>query len=114
MTETILNWVNICVKKDDEILLLNRQHDNFKGWIQPGGKVEFPESFFEAARRELNEETGLTSLNLELKGISGFTNSRKKNGMCITIFFVLPLRGKLGETIMKGSPNGGRFRNLTK
>ena len=37
MTETILNWVNVCVKKDDEILLLNRRHDNFKGWIQPGG-----------------------------------------------------------------------------
>ncbi len=36
MTETILNWVNVCVKKDEEILLLNRQHDNFKGWIQPG------------------------------------------------------------------------------
>ncbi len=37
MTEHILNWVNICVKKDEEILLLNRQYDNFKGWIQPGG-----------------------------------------------------------------------------
>ncbi len=33
MIETIKNWVNICVKKDDKILLLNRQHDNFKGWI---------------------------------------------------------------------------------
>ncbi len=65
-------------KKDEEILLLNRQHDNFKGWIQPGGKVEFPESFFEAARRELKEETGLTALNLELKGISGFTNPSNK------------------------------------
>ncbi len=46
MTEKILNWVNICVKKGDKVLLLNRQHDDFKGWIQPGGKVEFPESFF--------------------------------------------------------------------
>ncbi len=44
MTETIKNWVNICVLKNEEILLLNRQHDNFPGWIPPG-KVEFPESF---------------------------------------------------------------------
>ena len=48
MTEKIKNWVNICVLKNQEILLLNRQHDNFPGWIPPGGKVEFPESFFEA------------------------------------------------------------------
>ena len=47
----------------------------FLAGFHRGGKVEFPESFFEAALRELKEETGLTALNLELKGISGFTNS---------------------------------------
>ncbi len=53
MIETIKNWVNICVKHNNMILLLHRQHDNFPGWIQPGGKVEPCESFFEAALREL-------------------------------------------------------------
>lgn len=75
MAENIKNWVNVCVVKNNKILLLNRQHDDFPGWIPPGGKVEFPESFFEAAIRELKEETGLTALNLKLKGISGFTNT---------------------------------------
>src|SRR5574340_1834436 len=72
--ENIISFVNICVKDGDYILLINRQHDHFKGWIPPGGKVIFPESFFEAAVRELEEETGLVATNLVLKGISGFTN----------------------------------------
>lgn len=66
MAENIKNWVNVCVVKNNKILLLNRQHDDFPGWIPPGGKVEFPESFFEAAIRELKEETGLTALNLKI------------------------------------------------
>ena len=45
MTEKIKNWVNICVLKNQEILLLNRQHDNFSWLDSTGGKVEFPESF---------------------------------------------------------------------
>ncbi|KIS09991.1 mutator protein [Streptococcus equi subsp. zooepidemicus Sz5] len=56
MLEVIKNWVNICVKEGDKILLLNRQHDDFPGWIQPGGKVNTSESFFEAAARELKED----------------------------------------------------------
>ena len=39
MTEKIKNWVNICVLKNQEILLLNRQHDNFPGWNPPGEKL---------------------------------------------------------------------------
>ena len=39
MTEKIKNWVNICVLKNQEILLLDRQHDNFPGWIPPGEKL---------------------------------------------------------------------------
>lgn len=45
MTETILNWVNICVKKDEEILLLNRQHDNFKGGYNQAGRWSFQNLF---------------------------------------------------------------------
>lgn len=39
--------------------------------------IEFADSFFKAAKCELQEETGLTALNLQLKGISGFTNPDK-------------------------------------
>jgi len=39
------------VRNDDKISLLDRQHDNFKGCIPPGGKVELPESTVEVVRK---------------------------------------------------------------
>ena len=113
MTEKIKNWVNICVLKNQEILLLNRQHDNFPGWIPPGGKVEFPESFFEAALRELKEETGLTALNLELKGISGFTNSIGNERFVFYDFLCTQFTGEL-STSDEGEPKWWNLKEIDK
>lgn len=113
MTEKIKNWVNICVLKNQEILLLNRQHDNFPGWIPPGGKVEFPESFFEAALRELKEETGLTALNLELKGISGFTNPIGNERFVFYDFLCTQFTGEL-STSHEGEPKWWNLKDIDK
>ncbi|MBF0776913.1 DNA mismatch repair protein MutT [Streptococcus azizii] len=104
MNETIKNYVNVCIKKGNQVLLLNRQHDDFKGWIQPGGKVEFPESFFEAAVREVKEETGLTVRHLQLKGISGFTNPTGKERYVYYDFLCEDFEGEILTTSPEGTP----------
>ena len=43
---------------DDEILLIERKYDPYKGhWAFPGGFVEYGETTTDAVRREIQEET---------------------------------------------------------
>ena len=62
------------------IILLNKENKVFVGrridnpknfWQMPQGGVEKNESFFQAAKRELNEETGIKSIKL-IKKIDGW------------------------------------------
>lgn len=51
---------------DLKVMLIERGQDPFKGrWALPGGFVRLDETLFEAARRELEEETGLRRVFLE-------------------------------------------------
>lgn len=58
------------VKKDGKYLMLHR-HPSKRimpdVWMGPGGKREFNEGLFEAARREILEETGLKIKSLRIK-----------------------------------------------
>ncbi|MDQ0178018.1 NUDIX domain-containing protein [Bacillus chungangensis] len=71
-------WNLVVVVKDKEILLINRNKGDFYGLVPPGGKVEFPETFEESAKREVFEETGLILNNLQLEGLSGYINEMKR------------------------------------
>ena len=49
-----------------EVLLIERKHPPFEGmWALPGGFLDMDETLEEAALRELQEETGITGLELE-------------------------------------------------
>ena len=52
--------VGVAVMSGDRLLLVRRGRPPGEGlWAVPGGKVEYGESMFATARREVQEETGL-------------------------------------------------------
>lgn len=97
-------WTVCMVQNGDKILLLDRQHDNFKGFIPPGGKVEFPESIVESAIREVKEETGLDVSNLIYKGLYEYVNPVAKDRYMIFNYLTKDFNGELLEEAPEGKP----------
>ena len=63
----------LCLLKDgDRILLQNRVKKDWRGYALPGGHVEPGESFVDAVKREMKEESGLEILNPRLVGVKQF------------------------------------------
>jgi ADP-ribose pyrophosphatase YjhB (NUDIX family)/NTP pyrophosphatase (non-canonical NTP hydrolase) len=59
----------VLVEREGRVLLVRRKHPPFQGWWDiPGGFLEYEEAPEQAARREVQEETGL---EVRLRGIVG-------------------------------------------
>ncbi|MBE5821809.1 MAG: NUDIX domain-containing protein [Clostridiales bacterium] len=68
-----LNVILVYNKDKDKILMCKREKEPYKGkYNLVGGKVEEGEDIIVAAYRELEEETGITNKDIELKHIIDF------------------------------------------
>jgi 8-oxo-dGTP diphosphatase len=84
--------------KGDRVLLIQRGNDPYKDhWALPGGFVDENEDLVDAAARELEEETGLTGVELKQVGAYG-KPGRDPRGHTVTVAFsaiiaeVMPVR----------------------
>lgn len=75
-------------ERDLKVLLIRRAHPPFKGrWAIPGGFVQADESLEAAARRELEEETGVRDVYLEQLYTFG-DPGRDPRGRVISVAYV--------------------------
>ncbi|WP_261806437.1 8-oxo-dGTP diphosphatase [Lapidilactobacillus luobeiensis] len=68
-TEQALFLNLVMVTKGDQVLVENRVKKDWPGLTFPGGHVEPNEPFYDAAVREIQEETGLLVRDLRLVGL---------------------------------------------
>jgi 8-oxo-dGTP diphosphatase len=87
--------VLVTIEKKPRVLLIRRKNAPFAGkWALPGGYVEEMERLGDAARRELQEETGLE--NIELEQLHAFGDpGRDPRGWTITIAFLARVHPQL-------------------
>lgn len=76
------------IKRNEEILVLNREYDPVKGlWNGVGGKIEPGETPLASAIREIKEETNIdVKLNqIQFKGIIKWEDSSYSGGMYVYV-----------------------------
>lgn len=79
--------------KDNQILLVQRKNEPFKGkWALPGGFVEYGEKTEDTVVREVFEETGLKTKICELAGVYS-DPKRDPRGHTITVVYILERSG---------------------
>ena len=83
-TENVELTVLCLITDGKKMLLQNRVKRDWQGYTLPGGHVEPGESFVEAVKREMKEETGLEIAHPRLVGVKQFPIP---NGRYVVLLF---------------------------
>jgi 8-oxo-dGTP diphosphatase len=93
-------YANLCfIVKDERVLLIRKKRGLGAGKINgPGGKLEAGETAEQAAIREVQEEIGVTPLQLENRGVLHFQFTDGYSLHCV-VFIATDLEGEPIETV---------------
>lgn len=87
--------VGLAILRDGQLLLCRRLNAPEAGyWSIPGGKVDHLESSLAAARREAEEETGLTIGEVEFLCHSEYIDTEERHHWVSLIFVARDTRGE--------------------
>lgn len=95
--------VLVYARRSDEVLVMHRNKEpNLGLWVAPGGKVEIGESPYDAAQREMLEETGLTVEQLQFRGFCTEVSPRPDWQWLLFIFVTGAFHGDLHSDRREG------------
>src|SRR3989344_8841538 len=88
------------INKQNQLLLLLRTSTHGKGtWAPTGGHIEYGERFFDAARRESLEESGIDVTKIEVMGVTSNVYDKEKKHYITVHVKALKYKGK--EKVME-------------
>lgn len=84
------------IDNDLKVVLIQRKNPPFQDkWAIPGGFIEYDEDIYDAAKRELKEETGLENIYLEQLKTFGKPNRDPRGRTISVVYFALVNSSKL-------------------
>lgn len=89
-------FTNMClIYQDDNILVQERTKKDWPGITLPGGHVKKGENFYEAVKREVKEETGLSIISPILCGIEEYKITKNEDRYVILFYKCNQFEGTL-------------------
>lgn len=109
----------VMIENSDGSVLVQERSLSWQGIAFPGGHIESGESFFESAKREIREETGLIVGSLTPCGIIHWEHKEHKNKYIVFLYKCSDFSGELLHETEEGrvfwiSPDKLKQQRLSK